>query len=188
MDVIPAHSEIASLIRQRRTVHDFTTEIPPLELIMQAIELARWAPNHKLTQPWRFRLIGPETKAAIVELNAKLIQETKGEEAAQHKRVRWFAVPGWLAISSIKSDDPIRDQENYASVCCAIQNFTLFLWESGVGVKWTTGPVTQHPEFDKILDLNPEQEKIVGLIWYGYPAQIPEMKRLDLDLIVKKLP
>ncbi len=71
-------SFIVRLISNRRTVHQFKPgEVPPIEKIEEAIDLARWAPNHHLTEPWHFYIIGPETASAITELNAELARKKK---------------------------------------------------------------------------------------------------------------
>jgi nitroreductase len=184
----PADGGIAKLIRDRRTINDFRADPPPEAAVLQAIELARWAPNHKHTEPWRFHLIGPETAKAIVALNARLVAEKKGEEAAAKKREKWSAVPGWLAVTCQRSDDSVRAREDYAACCCAIQNLSLFLWSEGIGVKWSTGDVTRHPEFAGLLGFDPAEHDFVGLLWYGYPQHVPPSKRRDVSEIVRRLP
>jgi hypothetical protein len=57
-----------------------------------------------------------------------------------------------------------------------------------VGVKWSTGSVTRHPDFQRLLGIDPGQESIVGLLWYGYPAKVPEQKRLGVEDILRRLP
>ena len=64
---------VAELIRSRRTIHEFREAPAPAGLVRKAIDLARWAPNHHLTEPWRFYLLGPETAAAIARLNAEIV-------------------------------------------------------------------------------------------------------------------
>ena len=64
--------------------------------------------------------------------------------------------------------------ENYAAVCCAIQNLMLVLWEAGVGTKWSTGIITRDDRFYDVLEIDRKQQEIVGLIPYGYPKKIPE--------------
>ncbi|SFI89756.1 nitroreductase family protein [Planctomicrobium piriforme] len=187
-DFTPSASDLAQLMRSRRTVNDFRPQVPTQEIILQAIDVARWAPNHKLTEPWRFHLIGPETAAKIVDLNARITAAEKGPSAAETKRAKWSQIPGWLAVTSLRSADRVRDDENYAAVCCAIQNLTLLLWEQGVGSKWTTGGVTRHPEFQQLLGLNSETDRMVGLLWYGYPAARPEMQRRPVSEITQIYP
>ncbi|QDU37923.1 Putative NAD(P)H nitroreductase YdjA [Maioricimonas rarisocia] len=181
-------SPLAELIRGRRTINLFQPETPPLETVLQAIELARWAPNHKHTEPWRFHLIGPQTAGKIVDLNARLVTEAKGTEAGEAKRARWSAVPGWLAVTCVRSEEELRDEEDYAACCCAIQNLSLHLWEEGIGVKWSTGAVTRDPAFYELLDLDPRERRVVGLLWYGYPASVPEQRRRPVEEIVVELP
>jgi len=182
-DVSPATSPIACCLRDRRTVQSFLPTPPPPELIWQAIELARWAPNHKLTEPWRFHVLGPETARAIVELNAMQTSASKGPDAAELKRRKWSQIPGWLVVTLRKHSDPFRHEENYAAVCCAIQNLMLFLWSEGVGTKWATGEVTRSAEFAQLLGIHSDQEQVVGLIWYGSAAQVPAATRTPVSEI-----
>ena len=181
--------QVSKLISTRRTIHDFKTgELPPKETILQALELARWAPNHHLSEPWHFYLLGRETAAAIAHLNADLVTAAKGAEAGQAKRDRWLSIPGWLVVTCDNSADPVRSREDYAACCCTIQNFMLYLWSQSIGVKWTTGAVTRHTDFYDLIWVNPDLETIVGLLWYGYPADIPQPQRKPLDMSLVELP
>ncbi|NKC13321.1 MAG: hypothetical protein GKR94_14340 [Gammaproteobacteria bacterium] len=118
------------LLRSRRTIHDFTTQEPPAGLIEEALEVARWAPNHHLTQPWRFYLVGAETREAIARLNGDMVAGKKGAQAGEAKYERWRNIPGWLVVTCENHDDPIRAKEDYAATCCAIHNITL---KNGLG-------------------------------------------------------
>ena len=178
---------LADIIRTRRTIHDFLPEVPPREAILQAIELARWAPNHRHTEPWRFHLLGEQAKSKVVDLNARIVAAKSGFEAGEAKRKRWSEVPGWLVVTCARSDDPVLDNEDYAATCCAIQNFSLYLWSRSIGVKWTTGGVTRHPEFFELLGLDPDANRTVALLWYGYPASVPNQQRKAVDEIIVEL-
>ncbi|MGF1529698.1 MAG: nitroreductase [Candidatus Competibacterales bacterium] len=177
----------ADLIRARRTVHDFKPDpIPPKALVEQALELARWAPNHHLTEPWNFYLLGPETKGAVCDLNYRLMVEKRGVEQADIKHRRWLAIPGWIAVACRNDDNPLTQQENYAACACAIQNAMLYWWSAGVGSKWSTGVVIRQPEFYEQLAIDPDCETVIGLLWYGYPARLqdpPRQRTLDSILI-----
>ncbi|MFO1429438.1 MAG: nitroreductase [Candidatus Competibacteraceae bacterium] len=179
---------VAELIRSRRTIHEFLPPPPPRELILRGLELARWAPNHLLTEPWRFYLLGPQTAAAIARLNAEGVSRKQGSVAGQTKLQRWLAIPGWLVVTCENSDDPIRAREDYAACCCAIENLALYLWSEGIGLKWTTGAVTREPQFYDLIWVDPALETVVGLLWYGYPADIPQTPRKALDEILIELP
>ena len=181
-------ADAADFIRGRRTVDQFTDEMPDPAIIREAVERARWAPNHHLTQPWRFYTLGPDTQSAIVDLNTRLVAERKGDEVAAAKRERWQAVPGWLAITCVIDDDPIVAQEDYAACACAIQNMSLYLHSAGLGSKWISGEATRHPDLARIMDIDSAREYCVGLLWYGYPKRRPRSQRSDLDAILAARP
>lgn len=166
---------VADALRARRTIHDFVPgSAPPDDVLEAAIDHAVLAPNHYLTRPWRFYLPGPETVAAICALNAEQVRTARGEAAAASKLKRWREVPGWMVMTCARSADPVRQREDFAACCCAAQNFSLYLWEQGYGVKWTTGDVTRSRSFLDLLRIDAEREDVVGLFWCGRPAQVPE--------------
>ena len=185
---LPGPAAAAELIRSRRTINRFRPEAPPPELIREAMDLARWAPNHHLTEPWHFYWLGPRTQAAVVDLNTALVAQSKGDAAAAMKRERWAAMPGWLVVTCERSADPLRREEDYAACCCAVHNMALFMWSAGVGMKWTTGPVIRDPAFYDLLWIDPEMESVVGLFWYGYPDEAPVQQRKDLSSRLVELP
>ncbi|WP_144993134.1 nitroreductase family protein [Polystyrenella longa] len=179
---------LPELLVSRRTIHQFRTDHPPEELIEQALELARWVPNHKKTEPWRFYWLGAEARQAVVDLNCEMLVETKGAKRAEEKRKSWEEKPGWIVVTAPYNEDPVRQQEDYASCCCAIHNFALFLWSHEIGVKWTSGPVTRDPQLLKIIGAELEREYCVGLLWYGYPEMIPQQNRQPLSDVLIRVP
>ena len=183
-----ATKSMADLIRSRRTIYAFKPELPPRETVVRAIELARWAPNHRLTEPWRFYWLGSETAEAIARLNADLVTKQKGRAAGQAKLERWRTIPGWIVVTCENSADPIRAREDLVACACAIQNLSLYLWSEGIGTKWNTGAVTRDPAFYDIIWADPEQEMVVGLLWYGYPHEIPKTARKPVEEILVELP
>lgn len=180
-------SAIAAAIRERRTINFFQEHEPPRELILRAIDAARWAPNHHLSEPWRFYLLSPQCRKTIIDLNAELVAGNRGAAAGEAKRKRWSSIPGWLVVTCARSEDELRAREDYAACCCAIYGLTLFLWEQGVGTKWTTGEVTRDARFYDAIWTDPEAEGVVGLIWYGYPAEVPVTARKPVSEIVVEI-
>jgi nitroreductase len=181
-------SKLIELISGRRTIHQFREGMRPLEKLKEAIDLARWAPNHHLTEPWHFYLLGEETINAAIELNTNITREEKGDDAANAKQRRWRKIPGWFVMTCSKSEDPVRNQEDYAACCCAAQNLMLTLWNEDVGVKWSTGKIIRDKNFYDLLWINPELETIVGLFWYGYAEEVPKMMRKPCVQITTELP
>lgn len=181
-------STLKKVITTRRTIHNFLPDPVPVDILLTGLEAACWAPNHHRTEPWQFYRPGPETAEAICRLNAELMAEIKGEKSAEKKLKRWRSMPGWLVVTSQRSADPVRDQENYAACCCAVQNLFLYLWEQGIGMKWSTGEVVRDPRFFELLGADCEREQVVGLFWYGYPEEIPNMTRQPATENLKELP
>ena len=185
----PSPADLHAFLRTRRTIHAFRPDPPPEAALHRAIELACAAPNHRLTEPWRFTVIGPETARRIALLNARLVEAERGPEAAANKRARWLAMPGWFAVTCLRSDDPLREREDYAAAACAVQNMLLALWAEGLGTKWGTGPITRHPEFYDLLGIDPDEEQLVGLFWYGTPDTVPPMPpRCPAEEVTRRVP
>lgn len=179
---------VAALLGSRRTIHQFDAAraVAP-ELIAAALAAAVQAPNHRLTEPWRFYLLGPETRERLIALNTDVVREKRGEAAAEDKRRRWQEMPGFLVVTCQKSPDELREQEDLAACACAVQNLMLSLWSAGVGTKWTTGAVTREPRFYALLGMDAARESVVALVQYGYPAAVPESRRSEVQHFVHQL-
>jgi nitroreductase len=183
-----AHADdFASVLRGRRSIDLFEPGAVGVDALKAAIEVARWAPNHRLTEPWRFYLVGPSTMRAVVDLAVELEVAAKGERAGPVRRARLEAIPGTFALTSSRSDDALLDRENYAACCCAAQNLMLYLWTQGIGVKWTTGGITRQHRFYDLLGIDQGRESVVGFFWYGVPKVIPTQKRRPIEEIVTDL-
>lgn len=180
--------EIAEGIRNRRTVKLFLQRPVSRELVLEAIEVARWAPNHHVTEPWHFYVLGPESIREAVELTRIVTTERKGEKMGEFKAASAAERPGWLVVTCRVTDDELMQREDYASCACAIQNFMLYLSAAGVASKWSTGAITRDDRFLRLLGINPEEEFVVGLIWYGYAKVTPGQRRKDVNEIVTERP
>ncbi len=178
---------IVDTIRSRRTIGAFRPELPNRELVLQALELARWAPNHKKTEPWSVVSLGPNAIRSAVELNTRILTASKGATEAAAKSKKWLQVPGWLVVLCDQADDPLRREEDYAACCCMIQNLCLALWSAGIGTKWSTGDVTRHPDFYHLLEVDSAKVRVVGLVWYGYPESVPEQTRKPVSSFLREL-
>ncbi len=175
------------LLSSRRTVNFFEPRPVDHQLIHEAVEVARWAPNHRLTQPWKFFHLGPETRSTVIDLAVELAVKAKGEAAGAARRERLEAVPEWLAVASRISEDTLLDMEDYAATCCAVQNLMLYLHTAGVGTKWTSGAVTREPATLHALGLKPDEYRVTGLIWIGYAKQRTESNRGPLSEVFSQL-
>jgi len=186
--VTPELRNLAEVIRGRRTVNLFLQTAVPTQLVRDAIEAATWAPNHHVTEPWHFYVLGKQTIERCLDLCRDIVTAKKGPAAAAFKRDSWSEKPGWLVVTCRRSSDALTEREDYAACSAAVQNLMLYLWKAGVGSKWTTGPVTRDARFFDVIDADPEVEFVVGMLWYGYPKITPEQSRTSVDDVLTKLP
>jgi nitroreductase len=177
---------LAERIRSRRSTNMFLKQEVKRDLVLEAIELARWAPNHHLTEPWHFYLLGDKKKAASAELIRTIVTENKTADMGEHKFKAATAIPGWLVVTCQKSDDELRGREDYAACCCAVQNILLYLSEAGVASKWTTGLITRDERFFDLLGIDMDTEYVVSLVWFGYPKILPTQSRKDVADILSE--
>lgn len=180
--------EFAEVLRGRRTINLYLQTPIPDELVRDGIEAATWAPNHHVTEPWRFILPGKQATEKMLDLCQRIVMEKKGEELALHKRESWAEKPGWLIVTCQRSDDELRQREDYAACSAAVQNFMLYLWKAGVGSKWTTGDITRDPRFFDIIGVDESEAFVVGLFSFGYPKLTPAQSRKELSEVLIELP
>ncbi|MEE8244231.1 MAG: nitroreductase [Pseudomonadales bacterium] len=179
--------EFAEVLRGRRTIELFLQTPVPEKLILAAIETAAWVPNHHVTEPWHFYLLGKETKERCLDLCQDIVTEKKGAKAGEFKRQSWAKKPGWLVVTCQRSKDELLQRENYAACSAAVHTLMLYLWKARVGSKWTTGDITRDSRFFDIIGVDETQEFVVSLMWYGYPKMTPTQSRKDLaDVLVKR--
>lgn len=160
----------------RRTVHRFAPGPVDDEVVERAMLAATYAPNHKLTWPWRFVWAGPEVRERLVALNCVLKGKGRTLTAEQRQAIRTKMThpDRLLVVAQVRSPDPFREQEDYATCAMAIQNLSLSLFADGVYAKWSTGAVTTHATTYELFRIDPEVQRIIGFVWIGHPEVVPE--------------
>lgn len=140
------------------------------------LELARHAPNHKLTQPWRFRVLGRETRGRL--------EAVAGEkEAAKLRRA-----PTLVLATAAVSDDPVLAEEDVLATACAVYAVLLAATSRGLASYWRTPGVLREEEARAVLGLEPG-ERVVSLIHLGAPvSEPPEKPRAPLGDVLRVLP
>ena len=149
---------IEQAIRGRRTHKAFAPEPVPRELLEELLELARWAPNHHLTNPWRFRVVGPNALARL--------KEAAGPEAA----AKLDRAPTLVAVTALRSEDPVQDEEDLCATACATYAVLLAAHSRGLAGYWRTPAVLRTEEGREALGI-PRDERFVALIHLGWPRQ-----------------
>jgi nitroreductase len=150
--------DVDDAIRTRRTHKAYGAEPVPRETLEELFELARWAPNHNLTNPWRFRVLGPE---ALTRL-----KEAAGPEAA----AKLDRAPTLVAASQVRSDDPVQDEEDLCAAAAASYIVLLGAHSRGLAGYWRTPAVLRTPEGRAALGVGGD-ERVIGLLHLGPPRQ-----------------
>jgi nitroreductase len=155
--------DVEDAIRRRRTHKQYGDEPVDEATLLELVELARHAPNHKLTNPWRFRVLGPETRRRIDEL----VDENEAQKLGR--------APTLVLATAIRSEDPLLAEEDVLATGCAVYAILLGATARGLGSYWRTpGCFRQEPVRD-LLGLAPHEE-VVSLIHLGTPASDPPGK------------
>jgi nitroreductase len=148
----------------------------PRATLDELFELARWAPNHNLTDPWRFRVIGPEALAAL--------KEVAGPESAP----KLDRAPTLVVASVAQTGDPIQDEEDLLATGVACYIVLLGAHERGLSGYWRTPAVLRTADGRAAVGL-PDDEHFVGLLHLGWSGQVKEApERASTDQFVTYLP
>lgn len=147
MDVIEA-------IQHRRTVKEYDPEPVPREQLDRVLDAARWAPCHRMTEPWRFRVIGPVTLGRLATI--------AGEGAGKLLRA-----PTLVVASYVPSALPLHAAEDEQSAACAIYAVLLAAHAEGLASYWRTPGILRSEEGRTALQL-PAEERALGLLHFGH--------------------
>ena len=150
--------ELEEAIRGRRTHKVYGQEPVDRATLDELLELARWAPNHHLTNPWRFRVLGPESLARL--------KSAAGPEAA----AKLDRAPTLVCASVKLTGDPVQDEEDVCAVACAVYIVLLAAHDHGLVGYWRTPGVLRTPDGAAAVGMEPD-ELFVGLIHLGHARQ-----------------
>lgn len=144
-------------IRTRRTHKVYGSEPVARETLDELFELARWAPNHRLTEPWRMRVLGPRSLAALKDAAGPT-------EAGKLDRA-----PTLVVASVVQTGDVSQDFEDVCAGACAVYIVLLAAHARGLAGYWRTPAVLRTPEGRAALDVG-DDERVIGLLHLG-PAR-----------------
>lgn len=150
--------DVETAIRTRRTHKAYAPEPLPREEIEALLELANWAPNHNLTVPWRFRVIGPRT--------LERLKEIAGPEGAG----KLDRAPTLVVVSCVLSGDPVEEEEDLHATAVASYIVLLAAHARGYGGYWRTPGLLRGEEGRAAVGLG-EEERFVGLLHLGHARQ-----------------
>ena len=171
---------VTDAIAQRRSIKKFQDRPVTREEIEALLDAAVLAPNHHLTQPWRFYVLGPESRRgyglALGERKARKLPDPDAANAVREKTAAEHeAFPALIAVAMVLGESPETREEDYAAVMQAIANIMLAAVERGLGTHMRTGAVMDDPAARAAVGVR-EGERIVALLNVGVPTEMPAPK------------
>jgi nitroreductase len=150
--------DVETAIRTRRTHKAFKPKPIPRDVLEELLDLARWAPNHNLTNPWRFRVLGTGALARL--------KDAAGPESA----AKLDRAPTLVVCSCVLGGDQVQDEEDLHATACAAYIVLLAAHARGLAGYWRTPEVLRTEEGRAAVGL-PKDERFVSLIHLGEPVQ-----------------
>jgi nitroreductase len=169
--------DLETAIRTRRTHKAYGSEPVDRETLAALLELGRWAPNHHLTNPWRFRVLGP---VALARLKAAVGPEGAG---------KLDRAPTLVAISYVTTPaDPVADEEDLLAAGCAAYAVLLGAHARGLAAYWRTPAILREPAGRAALGIG-DDERCLGLLHLGAGRQEPRVPdRAPVEDVIAFLP
>jgi nitroreductase len=181
------------LMHRRRSVfpEDYTGERVKDEIVEQILENARWAPTHKLTEPWRFLVFTDDGLKALAQFQSDLYKKvTEMDGTFKEGRYQTLLTKPLLSshiIAVLMMRDEKRsvpEVEEIGSVFCAVQNMYLTASAYGVGCYLSTGGITYFKEAKEYFGLG-DDDRLIGFFHLGLPKKTyPDGKRKPLADVV----
>jgi nitroreductase len=170
-------------ITARRSIKKFSPRPITREEIEKVLDAAALAPNHRLTQPWRFYVLGPAARRAyglaLGDRKARKIedpaqaQQTRETTAAEHA-----ALPVMIVVAIVGNENPEIAGEDYAAAMMAVQNLALAAVAIGLGTHIKTGAIMDDPAARAAAGVA-ENERIVAVVNLGEPTETPPAKKRE---------
>lgn len=174
---------VLEAITTRRSIPQFKPDPVPRETVERLLAAAVWVPNHRVTEPWQFHVLGDRTKRRFAELRREFRASTMADpnapqvQAALRKIVDdSVATPVIIVFTAHLLDDPeLREEDAWATFGAAYA-FMLGAWSLGIGTYFRTGAFRDYPPLRQLLNLR-DDRRVIGVLYAGYPAAVPEKRR-----------
>ena len=164
---------------QRRMSWQFQDRPVPRDTIDRILAAAVWAPNHRLTEPWRFFVVAKDS-AVRQRLGGQVyemsMERNNNPDRASAAKQALLDPPYIIYVYCVPGPNEATTKENYGAVCCAAQNISLAGVAEGLAVTWETGGPTRDPKLKEALGAEPEWDLAV-MLSTGIAADSPESSR-----------
>ena len=179
--------DIMDVIRDRRTVGKSTGDLSR-ETVLELIEAATWAPNHKLTQPWRFTVVDGDRREALgrvwAERAAAAIEPAARPAFIAGEAAKPLRAPLLIVVSTCTDPNPVRAEEDLTATAAAVQNLLLAAQAKGLAAAWKTGAIVYDDAVKAFLGLA-VSDRIVAIVYLGATAlEAPAPRERDVRACV----
>jgi nitroreductase len=169
---------VIQAIRSRRSIRKMLTDSPTKEQVATILEAATWAPNHHLTEPWRFVVIASDERRRLGDALAEALLLTSPEtphEKVEMERAKPLTAPVIIAmVASPQVGPKIVPQEELIAAGAALQNMLLAAHALGLSTMVRTGVHGFSDRMRLYFEMN-EGESLVGMVYLGYPSERPPL-------------
>jgi nitroreductase len=172
--------DVFDAIASRRSIRKFAERAPTRAEIERMLEMATLAPNHRITNPWRFYVLGPEARAAygLALGNRKAKKATDEAQADAIRRAtsdEHRAQPCMIVVATAQDENPEIREEDYAAAMMATNNMCLAATALGLGTHIRSGAIMNDPAARAAVGV-PDGERIVAVLTVGVPLETPAAK------------
>jgi nitroreductase len=176
----PGGMDVLQVMSLRRSIKRFTSRVVSRADIDRLLQAAALAPNHRMTQPWRFYVLGPHARREYGEaLGARKAKKLDDAAAAAQVAAKVAAeneaLPAVIAVAMKVSADPEQLREDFAATFMGVQNLCLAAVTAGLGTHIKTGAIMDDPAARAAVGVA-EDERIVAIVNLGEPDEVPAPK------------
>ncbi|MFC4410764.1 nitroreductase [Chungangia koreensis] len=167
---------VREAIVQRRSIKLFNRQPVDRDDLMEILNEAAWAPNHKNREPWRFVVAVGEglTKWQEVIKDFNMSKWKDLSPQALETQMKKLLGPGAVVFVIVPEDIRQKERlEDYAAASAFIQNAQLLAWDRGIGSCWKTPAYIEDPKIREVLGVQPG-ERIISMLQFGYFDVVPK--------------
>ena len=178
---------IYEALYRRRMSWRFKDEPVQREAVERMLDTAVWAPNHRLTEPWRFFVLekGSEGRRKVADLAYQFsLQQNNNPSRAESAQGEILEPPVVIYVYCVPGPSEEVTRENYAAVCCAAHNISLAGLSEGLAVTWETGGSTRDPNLREALGAE-ENWMLAVMLSIGVPAEPSKSVRTPATKFVR---
>lgn len=174
---------VLDLIKSRRSTPKVRPDPVPREVLEEMLDAAVWAPNHRLTEPWRFYVLTGDAKRRFGEIRRRFRAATfpnpeapEAVKALERVYQDTLGTPALIAATVHQAPDEEVREEDTAATFIAVQNMMLVAAERGVGTYMRTGALLRDPDLRALLGVE-DDRRVLAVVYVGYPDGVPQKKR-----------